>query len=284
MVRSMRVWSCLTIRSRAPATQPGRVSRLRHSPLIVLPRIVPTRVLPWWTGRRLQLTLAGVLLALALASSLVAARADNDELSLFGELTFHIPSQPLPAALQLYSQVSGVQVLYETSSAHGRLSHSVEGTYTRDTALRLLLSDTDLVVRYTRADAITLTPLSLQAADEAPTGSTHSADLVLDTMHIRAAHADDLSRLRSYSRVIENDVTVALKGNPRTKVGSYRVGVRLWIDQDRTITRTELFHSSGDKERDAAISSVLGGLVISAASPENTPQPVALMISVNSVL
>jgi hypothetical protein len=281
MVRSMRVWSCLTIRSRvqAMAVEPGRVGRSRHLSRIVMPQLVR-----WRTTRTLQLTFAGVLLASAVMSSLVAARADNDALSLFGELTFHIPSQPLPTALQLYSQVSGVQVLYETSSADGRLSRSVEGTFTRDAALRLLLSDTDLVVRYTRADAITLTPLSLQAAQEAPTGSTHSADLVLDTMHIRAVHADDLSRLRSYSRVIENDITVALKGNPHTKVGNYRVGVRLWIDQYRIITRTELFRSPGDKERDAAISSVLGGLVISAACPANTPQPVALMISVNSVL
>jgi hypothetical protein len=242
------------------------------------------RLARWRTERTLQLALASVLLMSAPISILVAAPADNDEVSLFREVTFNIPSQPLPAALQLYSQVSGVQVLYETSSADGRLSRSVQGTYTRDAALRLLLSDTDLVVRYTRADAITLTPLSLQAADETPTSAPHSADLVLDTMHIRAARADDLSRLRSYSRVIENDITVALKGNSRTKVGNYSVGVRLWIDQDRTITRTELFHSSGDRDRDAAIASVLGGLVISAASPANTPQPVALMISVNSML
>jgi hypothetical protein len=214
-----------------------------------------------------------------------AATAENDDVNQFGELTFHIPSQPLLSALQFYSHVTGVQVLYESSSAEGRRSVSVDGAYTRDAALRLLLSDSDLIIHYTRTDAITLAPASAQNSDVPPVGALRTADLVLETVHVQApAEHDDLTRLRDYSRALEADIQQALKRNPRTKLGNYNVGIRLWIDQSRTITRAELFRSSGDNERDAAIAGTLDGLVIREASPANTPQPVALMISVRSLL
>jgi hypothetical protein len=216
---------------------------------------------------------------------ILATGAAADDLVQFDELMFHIPSQPLPSALQTYSHVSGVQVLYESRSAEGRRSAEVEGAYTRDAALRLLLSDTDLVIRYTRANAITLAPASAQNADAPPIEGVRTADFALETLHMQATSPrDDLSRLREYSRVIENDVQQALKKNPRTKQGNYSVGVKLWIDPSRTIRRAELFRSSGDQARDAAIAAVLGGLLISQASPPDTPQPVTLVISVNSLL
>jgi hypothetical protein len=233
---------------------------------------------PLWRWRSAGLLLSSLLLLAAICG----ATAGDDGFYQFDVLKFDIPSQPLMSALQQYSQVSGVQVLYESSSSYGRRSVAVEGDYTRDAALRQLLSDTDLIVYYTHANAITLAPPSVEGTDLPPLDALTSADLVLDTLHVQP-EPRDTSRLRDYSKVIENDVEQALKKHPGTKVGNYRVGIRLWIDQQRTIRRTELFHSSGDDERDATIARILDGLVISQSSPPNTPQPVVLMISVNSL-
>ncbi len=70
-------------------------------------------------------------------------------------IEFSIPAQQLASALQAYGERTGVQVLYESNSATGRTSTSVEGPLTPEDALNLLLKGSDLKVQYVRPDAIT---------------------------------------------------------------------------------------------------------------------------------
>lgn len=227
-----------------------------------------------------------MILAALAAAGLCAAGAEERLAVSEAPIEFHIPAQPLAGALQAYSERTGVQVLYESTSAAGRRSIAVDGTFTPADALNLMLTGSDLKVRYIRPDAITLA-LPSAAADEppaSPLGASAAADLSLGTLRVRAVDSgEDTTRLHGYSESLQSDIQKALQKNNRTRAGSYRAVLDLWIDPSRTIQRTELFRSTGDPERDEAVASVLRGLVISRPAPSNTPQPIRVVIVVKSV-
>jgi len=237
-----------------------------------------------WLIRHGALGRAVAVLAVLFAlGAMVSAMAAGDDPKYLEPLAFSIPSQPLATALQAYSTVTGTQLLYESRAGTGRTSTRVEGTFTRDTALRILLTDTDLTVRYTRANSITLSPAASDA-DTPPEAVFAKADLSLETLRVRGpADRSDPAQLRAYTGVIQSDIQQALKKDGRTRNGSYSAGIRLWIDGPRTIRRTEMFRSSGDLDRDGVISRLLDGLQISQAPPAHTPQPVLVMITVRSM-
>ena len=198
-------------------------------------------------------------------------------------IIFRIPAQSLAGALQAYGQTTGIQVLYESNSAIGRTSVAVEGRFTADAALNLLLRGTQLRVRYIRPDAITLALPAEEDVNRAPPAvPLATSDLSLGTLRVRGSNASD-SRLQEYSQGVQMDIQNALRKNPKTRDGSYRAVLDLWIDPARTIERTELFRSTGDRERDVAVAATLRGVTISRPAPANTPQPVRVGIVVNSL-
>lgn len=230
----------------------------------------------------------GKLLPAAFAALLFAGiyAADADDRPAFRPdetIVFQIPSQSLAAALQAYGQATGIQVLYESNSAVGRTSVEVEGKFTADAALNLLLKGTELRVRYIRPDAITLALPTAEVVSRAPPAMPLAAsDLSLGTLRVRGSGGND-ARLQDYSQGVQMDIQNALRKNPRTRDGNYRAVLDLWIDPARTIERTELFRSTGDRERDAAVAATLRGVTISRPAPANTPQPVRVGIVVNSL-
>jgi hypothetical protein len=219
----------------------------------------------------------GVLLVASSIYGAVAANRDDEQQPPL--LTFTIRKQPLATALQEYSQATGVQVLYESSSAVGMVSAGVEGEFTREAALQALLQGTELTVRYTQASSVTLAPVRKSNTDDPPAGPLSMADLTLDTLRVHGAETRP-PELRAYTGIIQGDIQQALTKNEKTRTGSYSVGVKLWISAPRTVQRAELYRRSGNPERDAAISQALEGLVISQAPPANTPQPIVVMITV----
>jgi hypothetical protein len=223
--------------------------------------------------------------ALLVAGIHAAAAEEGPVAKPSGVLAFHIPSQPLAAALQAYGQRTGVQVLYESNSAVGRTSVAVEGNFTSDAALSLLLSATDLKVSYSRPDAITLAPPFAVSAVPAPaSGSLGGADLFLGTLRVRGSKdGDEEAQLKEYSERVQMDIQNALRKNPKTRDGSYRAVLDLWIDPTRMIERTELFRSTGDGDRDAAIATTLRGVTISRPAPPAAPQPIRVSIVVKSL-
>lgn len=238
----------------------------------------------WGLGRprsvsRIRALLVAVVVLAGCA--MVSAIAAGDDPRQYVPIKFQIPGQPLAAALQAYSKVTGMQLLYESGAAGDRLSVAVDGEYTRDAALRLLLANTDLVIRYTRSNSITLVPAS--ADPDAPPEAVFGehVDLTLDTLVVRRQRpTGDPSQLRAYSGIIQSDIQHALRKDAKTRNGTYSAGIKLWIDNPRTVRKTELFRSSGDQERDETIARVLDGMQVSQAPPANTPQPVMVMITV----
>ncbi|WP_245311121.1 TonB C-terminal domain-containing protein [Bradyrhizobium valentinum] len=217
-------------------------------------------------------------------AGIYAAEAEDRQVAKAGELiAFNIPRQPLAGALQAYGQATGIQVLYESNSAVGRTSGAVEGAFTADAALNLLLAETDLKVRYIRPDAITLALPSAEGVNYTPPGiPLGSSSLSLGTLRVRGT-SDDAAGLQDFSQRLQMDIQNALRKNPRTRDGSYRAVLDLWIDSARTIERTELFRSTGDRDRDAAVATALRGVTVSRPTPANTPQPVRVVIVVRSL-
>ena len=221
--------------------------------------------------------------ALLIIGVLAAGAAEDQGARPSGPILFRIPAQTLAGALQAYGQATGIQVLYESNSAVGRTSGAVEGTFAADTALNLLLKGTDLRVRYIRPDAITLAPPSMEGVSRAPPAVQPAAsDLSLGTLRVRGSGGSD-GRLQDFSQGVQMDIQNALRKNPRTRDGSYRVVLDLWIDAARTIERTELYRSTGDRDRDAAVAATLRGVTISRPAPANVPQPVRVGIVVNAL-
>jgi hypothetical protein len=221
--------------------------------------------------------------ALAFAGVCAAGAEERPDVNPTQPMAFHIPAQPLASALQAYGQATGVQVLYESTSAVGRRSAEVEGHFTPDAALGLLLTGTELKVRYIRPDAITLA-VPTADGDGPPATPLLTADLSLGTLRVRGTRDnDDTARLHDYSESVQTDIQKALQKNTRTRAGSYRAVLDLWIDPSRMIQRTELFRSTGDDERDAAVAAALRGVTISRPAPTNTPQPIRVVIVVKSL-
>lgn len=230
-------------------------------------------------GRRLPPVICA---ALAVGAAFAAPAKVNDEAGDFRKW-FAIPSQSLRAALQAYSQQSGVQVLYESNLAAGQTSANVEGSLSAKDALRTLLSRTNLIVHYAHENAITLTEQSKD--DLPPMDVLTNADLSLETLQVRSsADAASDNVLSEYANILQSNIQAALQRNEKTRGGRYRFGVKLWIDSSRTVQRIQLFESTGDPERDVSVAEVLRGLVISRAPPPGAPQPVHVLVTVRSLL
>ena len=235
-------------------------------------------------GRSRKLPLVAYLALLV--AGILAAHAEDGRVARPSEpIEFNIPAQSLANALQAYGQTTGIQVLYESNSAVSRMSVAVQGKFAADAALNLLLTGTDLKVRYIRPDAITL---ALPDADGPGVASSAapsaSSDLSLGTLHVRGSHdGEDAARLRDYSQSMQMDIQNALRKNAKTRDGSYRAVLDLWIDPASTIERTELFRSTGDRERDVAVATTLRGVTIRGPVPVNVPQPIRVVIVVKSL-
>lgn len=230
------------------------------------------------------LTAAFGLLAVFTACVDVSWSEDGPAQAEAAVIDFRIPSQPLSTALERYARTCGVELLYESSIVEGKQAPAVEGEFTQEMALQMLLSGTELRVRYARKNAITLSGHVIE--DEAnlpPTAALEEADLSLDTLKVSGGEPGDSVQLRQFSTAVQLEIERALRRNEKTRSGTYRVNVSLWVDASRRIRRVTLARSTGDAERDASIPVALEGLILTRAPPANAPQPVKLVISVRSL-
>lgn len=85
---------------------------------------------------------------------------------------------------------------------------------------------------------------------------------------------------RWYAGVVQTDLQRLLAGIDDLRRGRYSVIVRIWVDEDGRVTKSELVGSSGDGELDAAIRRALDSDTrLSQAPPSELPQPIKLRIS-----
>jgi periplasmic protein TonB len=82
-----------------------------------------------------------------------------------------------------------------------------------------------------------------------------------------------------YGGLIKNQILDLLGDDKKARSGSYSVVVRLWVRHDGTVEKANLMGSTGNTERDLAISRALAQLTrVSQAPPADMPQPISLRI------
>lgn len=234
-------------------------------------------------SKMLKTRFASVCLAVSLCVGASSARTEENPLPSTGVLAFSIPAQPLANAIQAFSQASEVEVFYESSIVAGRKASGIDGQYSREAALKALLGNAGLSIRFTRPNAVVLSDPNARA-DLPSMRRTNSFDLSLDAISVKAGpERGGEGQLREFGNIIQNEVETILRKNNKIRSGNYRIRVKLWIDPSRTIRQAELAQSTGDQDRDTAITDVLKGFVVSRVPPPNIPQPIRVIVAVRSL-
>ncbi len=166
-------------------------------------------------------------------------------------IRFAIAAQPLAAALDTYSVVSGLELYYDGELAVGRRSHAVEGRLVPDVALRELLTGSGLVARATGPNSFTIT-----VGPSRPASASH----------------------QSYFATIQARVSQALCAHAETRPGSIDLLLQLWIASTGTVQRAQLLDAPNGDMRENAFAAALRGVSIGAAPPAELPQPITMAI------
>jgi Secretin and TonB N terminus short domain len=170
-------------------------------------------------------------------------------------IAFDIPSQPLVVAIERYSVISSLQVIYDASLATGRRSTAIKGEFTPTAALSRLLSGTGLKPDYVAADGVMLVP---------------------DPIEIRTLF------IRYYGHV-QTNLRRALCGEPRLRSGNYRLAFGVWIGSSGSVARVVLLGSTGRVDIDAIFSRLLSNLSFGRAPPIGFAQPIVILVAPNLI-
>src|SRR5690606_3975056 len=145
-----------------------------------------------------------------------------------------------------FSKVTGTAVLVDDALTEGRRSTAVEGRFTEESALHLLLSGSGLVALYSGGDAFTVRPVEVRGDGERRRQSVE-----------QGAPAGE-----SYAGVLQAALARALCRSTLTQPGRYRVAVQLWIGAAGQVEHVKLLSSTGEAERDLALVESLRLLVV----------------------
>lgn len=167
-------------------------------------------------------------------------------------IAFDIAAQPLSSALDAFSAVTGLQLVYDGALAQGRRSNAVFGTMSPQEALRGLLAGSGLMpVR--GSDAFTVIPSDAAGPPK-----------------------QTLAGLMPYLGAMQASLASAFCRLPETRPGSYATTLEFWIGPSGQILKPHLFGST-DPARDQAIVRLLGDLSIQHPPPD-LPQPIIIAI------
>lgn len=82
-----------------------------------------------------------------------------------------------------------------------------------------------------------------------------------------------------YTGMLKDSILDALSQDDRVRRGSYKITVRVWLNGDGSVQRTQLADSTGSRDLDAAIEGALSRVGrLREAPPIEMPQPVTLRI------
>jgi TonB family protein len=86
------------------------------------------------------------------------------------------------------------------------------------------------------------------------------------------------SRFGGYAASAAATLQRCLQQNERTRVGSYQVTARLWIEPSGRVGRVQLVGTTGDAARDAAVMEAYRNCQLAAPLPDQ-PQPMVARVS-----
>lgn len=168
--------------------------------------------------------------------------------------SFNIVEQPLAAALEQYSAVTGQDILYNSNLAAGRQSNGAQGRLSAGAALASLLEGTGLSAQRITQASFVLSPVPSAMDPSTPIG------------------------VAEYYGRIQNGLRKALCRDRLAKPGSYRIAMRFRVDAAGAVTQYEQFGSGGSGNIGEAIQRAVSHLRIGAPPPNGSGQPFVIVI------
>jgi hypothetical protein len=195
----------------------------------------------------------------AVGAAMAAAGQPEPQAAALAEelIAFDIPAQPLAAALEAFSAVSGYQILMADPGSGAGYSRAVKGAFFPKNALIQVISGAGLDVRFTAAKAAIL--IRHASSRKGPTPALPGGSQ------------------QQFEARLQNDVTRTLCLNAATRPGVYRAALDLWVNPSGDVDRAELLGSTGDPDRDKQIVAALGALN-SMPPPSGLGQPTTLLL------
>lgn len=178
---------------------------------------------------------------------------------------FDIDARPLSEGLALYSAMTGMAVLFDSSLIAGLDGAGVHGRFTDHQALTTLLVGTGLQARYSADNAFTLQ--RMRPAHRARAEAVKNGAATAPTI---AAHR--------YASLVQHSLWQALCADAQAEPGAYRAAVQLRIDASGGVAESRLLASTGDSSRDTALREVLATLRLALAPPPTMAQPITLLL------
>lgn len=188
------------------------------------------------------------------------------------KIAFDIPAQPLDSALAQYFQASGVQLLYDSSLTQGRRSAPVRGRYAPREALRQLLTETGLIVRYSRANAAIITTSSATSSE----GPLIPLGRVVVRERMGTAMLSPAERLAYYNQ-LETELQTYLRGDRRTGRLVFGILVELRVNDDGKLSDVRLDRGSGNRRVDLTVIDTLRSAIVSPP-PDRLDQPLRIAL------
>jgi hypothetical protein len=198
------------------------------------------------------------------AASSTDVQADKSEAN--EAITFDIPPQALLTALRAYSETTGQAVLVDNTLTAGRQSPGVRGGFDRIEALQRLLAGTGLVASYSSDQAFTLK--LAEPGEPAAAGGRERPEATV-------GEGIDAVTER-YAGKIQRPIEVALCQSDRTRPGTYRLAMQIWVAPSGKVERTRLL-TPMDNTRGNEVRAELNELVLEPP-PASMPQPITLLL------
>jgi len=195
------------------------------------------------------------------------------------EKTYTIPAQPLNAAITIFATVSDVDVLYDKKLGESRRSSSVEGHFSPQRAILLLLQGTGLVCRFTGPNAAVIFPADKPDAEVAIL--PHDGPSIdLTTLRITASPVIGRplnTSFEAYGQAAQSEIYQKLRSDPQFRASPFRIEIKVHIDSAGNILETRFIHGSGNDTLDAKIVSVLDHVQLTQPPP-NMPMPLHFLV------
>jgi iron complex outermembrane receptor protein len=177
------------------------------------------------------------------------------------QFPLNIPSQPLADALNSFSRQTHLKLAFYTELGRGLISPRIDGNYTPDSALRLLLANTGLRFKYIDPDSVAILPSEPGASSPVNTSAIST----------RLASGSDAGA-----------AAPSVPGTGNSELGTDRSGLKTSDPNQTDTDREHNKETEREPESNKHQTGTLDDIVVTAQKREERLQDVPISISVLS--
>lgn len=202
----------------------------------------------WWAA----------LLVMATVATANPAAAGHSAVD--GQYQFAIPTQPLADALRRYSDLTGIELYYESKLVEGRQSAPLKGTLSPFKALEALLEGTGLDIRVLEPGTATLLPPKVSQKREL------------------SAIKAQTEEFTPYLALVQGSIRALFCSFEGTEQNVEEILLRIWLSPSGGVERATIRLPASTGAHQEAYSEAVRRLVIPEPPPQGMPQPVTLLV------